>query len=785
MRLVYITLAWAAGIALANSNVSLTLTTWLLLSMGMIVVCFAIWRAPGYRIPAVVVAAFALGGLRMTIMPTTSAIAAYNAVGGLTVEGVVSAPPDVRDDYILLRMDVESVFFAGHTTPTSGLVMVRAPRLTGQQIKYGDRISATGRLITPAEYDTFSYADYLARSGVFSIMRDASIEVVSSGHGSPFFAAITDLRERSREMINHYLPQPSAGLLTGILLGDESGISPQLADDFSAAGAAHIVAISGFNMVIVSSVITRSLRLARVRPRPSALIGILVISVYTVFVGANAAVVRAAIMASLVVIAEATRRKTYLPASLAFVALAMSAQNPTVLYDLSFQLSFVATLGLALFADPLQERFDALMMRLFPEPFAVSVSGILAEPLVVTTATLITTTPLIVLYFNRVSLVVFPVNLLAVPVQTALFIVGVFAIFIAFVAPIVAQVAFWFCLALLTWTIGVVRLFAALPFAQLEVSIDPRLVFTFFLTIIGGAIMAATQPEWWSQFRVVLRRRAIVFSAGFAALITAMLVFAVNASRPDGLLHIYFLDIGHSDTVLMQTPGGAQMLVNGGRFPSRLLTAIGDRLPFNDQEIEIMVITQPDEFHFTAIPSVLARYDTGLILTNGQANLGDAYTTLQSALADREVLTVTAGYTLDMDDGVSVEVLYPGRIADIGEPMGDHTLTLRVRYGDISFLLASQLNQTGQNALIDAGAWPLATVMQLPAQGTLRSLSERFLEAVQPSVIVLQSDPANLRGDPDPDVLSMLGDVPLFRTDQGGTVHFWTDGSALWAVQER
>lgn len=804
MRLVYIALAWAAGIGIANSGIPITLTTWLLLAAGMIPVCFAVWRAPGYRMAAVMTAAFAFGGLRMAIMPQTSALAAYNNLGGLTIEGLVTAAPDIRDDFILLRVSAESVFFASRTTATEGLVMVRAPRLSGETVRYGDRISATGRLITPAEYDTFSYADYLARSGVFSIMRDASIEVLSSGHGSAIFTAISDLRARCRDLINQYLPEPSAGLLNGILLGDESQISPGLAEDFSAAGAAHIVAISGFNMVIVSGVMTRTLSLARVRPRPAMLIGLLVIGVYTVFVGANAAVVRAAIMAGLLVVAEALKRKTYLPASLAFVALMMSILNPTVLYDLSFQLSFVATLGLALFADPLQQRFSALMLRLFPEPFAVTVSGFLGEPLIVTTAALITTTPLIILYFNRFSLAVLPVNLLVVPVQTALFLVGIFAVVTAFFAPIIAQVAFWFCLALLSWTIGVVRMFASLPFAQMEVSVDSRLVFVFFVCLMGGAMMVATQPGWWSRFSLVLRRRAVLAGVFIATLITASLVLAVSASRPDGLLHVFFLDVGHSDAVLIQTPGGAHMLVNGGRFPSRLLTAIGDRLPFNDQEIEVVAITQPDEFHFTALPSVLSRYETGLVLINGwekshspanksgnslssvgQPNLGEAFARLQVALADRMVIPVSAGYSLTIDDGIYIEILHPQTPPQLGEAYDDKAMVLRVTYNQISFLITGGISTEGQMQLLESGYYPLATILQLPQNATTRSLATAFLNAVQPSTVVVAIDPANLRGDPDVDVLAMLDDTPLFRTDQGGTVHLWTDGKDLWAVSER
>ena len=83
------------------------------------------------------------------------------------------------------------------------------------------------------------------------------------------------------------------------------------------------------------------------------------------------------------------------------------------------------------------------------------------------------------------------------------------------------------------------------------------------------------------------------------------------------------------------------------------------------------------------------------------------------------------------------------------------------------------------------GQWPLATVMQLPNHAGIRSLNQQFLEAVQPRAIVVQIDPTNRLGDPDADTLSLLGDLPVFRTDQSGTLHFWTNGQQLWHVGDR
>ena len=127
-----------------------------------------------------------LGGLRMATTPISSGIAAYNGLGGMTIEGVVVGEPDRRDDRVQLRLAAETVTRAGATTPTDGLVLVNAPPLT--DARYGDRIAATGLLFEPGEGDRFSYADYLARSGVYSLMQETSVEVKERAAGNDLFS---------------------------------------------------------------------------------------------------------------------------------------------------------------------------------------------------------------------------------------------------------------------------------------------------------------------------------------------------------------------------------------------------------------------------------------------------------------------------------------------------------------------------------------------------------------------------------------------------------------------
>jgi competence protein ComEC len=763
MRLVYLALGWAAGIILAaNSFLRLPLL-WLALA---ILAGLLTWRFRRIEIAAVLL--FALGGLRMATTPTTSALVAYNDLGGMTIEGVIVGEPDRRDDRVLLRVAAETVTRAGTTTPTDGLVLVSAPPAT--DARYGDRIAATGLLLTPGESDRFSYADYLARGSVYSLMEDTAVVVTERATGDDLISRLIDLKARAAAAINAALPEPQAGLLVGMLLGNQRGIAPEVSDAFAQTGAAHVVAISGFNMAVLSGVVIGGLRRLRVPPVPAALISIGVIGAYTLLVGANPAVVRAALLSGLLVVGRALRRETFLPASLAFAALLLSALNPLILWDVSFQLSFFATLGLALFAVPFERGFDALLARL-PSLPRRTLDVLLTEPLIVSLAALVFTLPLTMLYFGQFSPAVLLINGLILPVQPALLLLGGAAVLTSALAPPVAQALFWLDLLPLSWTIDVVRLFARLPAS--EVYLSPNLIAAFFLVTLGVAMLKAAQPRWSLNLTGWLSRRVVVGAALASGIGLILLIGALLVSRPDGLLHVWMLDMGGSNAVLIATPRGAHFLIDGGRFPSRLLTALGDHLPFNDRSLDVLFLTQPDEAQFGALPAVLDRYDTGIVLTTGQPNLGTEYADLMAKLSATTVVNLRAGYTLETDEGIRIEALHPPEQPTLGDSLDASALVLRLTYGDASFLFTSDLSVEGQQALLATGLDLRSLVLQVPHE-----LDADFLKAVQPRFAVTQVE------TPDEDDMMALDTVMLFRTSHDGTMHLSSDGHQLWVGRD-
>ncbi len=387
MILAYLGSAWLLGIYLASVLQVPTELIWLAAALPAAVIILW-WRERPIRLASACLLALLLGALRFNATAPLQDfdedhIAHYNDQGWVQIEGVVSGEPDVRDTYTNLRVAVSKIEMEGQEHKVTGVVLVRAPRYP--QYDYGDRLDIEGLLETPPKLEDFSYREYLARQGIYSVLWRPQITLVERGRGSPLRSALLAFKRRAQNVIALILHEPQAALLTGILLGIETGIPANLMEAFSATGTTHIIAISGFNISIISGLFSKlSTRLfGKRRAMPVAIAGIII---YTILVGASAAVVRAAIMGCLYVIATHYGRQTEALTSLIAAATLMTLLNPQTLWDLGFQLSFAATLGLILYTPSLQRWFERLLAKALSPGTARQAVEVLNEALVVTVA---------------------------------------------------------------------------------------------------------------------------------------------------------------------------------------------------------------------------------------------------------------------------------------------------------------------------------------------------------------------------------------------------------------
>ncbi len=775
MRLVWLGLAWLSGIVIGNTH-GPTASGWLLLAAGALVAVFLFRRYETHRWVFILIVVASLAAARMrAAQPVFDSghLASYNdAPQAVSLTGVVAAWPDVRDSYVGLRIEAERLRASrgGSELPVHGKVLVWAPRFGDW--RYGDRVRVDGFLETPPVLEEFSYRDYLARQGVYSLIRRPKIRRLEAGAGSPALSLIFRLRRAALDTLHGLFPDPEASLLAGILLGVESGIPADVRGAFQATGTAHIIAISGFNITIIAGLLTNLFGRAFGRHPGYWLAGI-GIGLYTVLVGADAAVVRAAIMGGLVLVARRLGRQVDGLASLAAAAIGMTALNPFVLWDVGFQLSFAATLGLLLYAEPLQAAFVRWAKRWLADETAERLAGPAGECFLFTFAAQLTTTPLMAYHFGQLSPVSLAANACILPVQPAVMLLGGAAALLGLIWLPLGQLAAWAAWPSVAFTIRTVSFFARWPAASVQLgNTGPALIALFFGLLFGGT--AAVKAGALTRFR--LPKLPVPASAGLAFLgIACAVVWRAVGDLPDGRLHVTVLDVGAGDAVLIQTPTGRFALIDGGSSPVSLSEQLGARLPLLERELDFVVLSGGgyDQMGGLAGAAGRARIDTLLVLGDPG---GSVYQELVGAVkgAGGRVAHGEPGQSLDLGAGAVLTVLAAGEGGGV----------LEIRYGAADLLLAAGADPVLIAELTAARRPGPVQVVLLAGGGREAVNPEAWLDLLNPWLAVISCEAGGGGGQPSASVLEHLEESRLLRTDRDGWIEVVADGAEMWVSAE-
>jgi competence protein ComEC len=780
--LVYLSVAWMVGIFLA-AHVDLPLRLWGLACLLPLSGAW-LWRCrSGLLLASLCILSLLLGAARYTAaIPHLGEhdVAAYNDQGLVTLVGVVAGEPDVRDTYANLRLRAETLTpEAGLPRAVRGIVLVRVSRYPERF--YGDRLQVRGQLDTPPVLESFSYRDYLARQGIYSLVRWARVETLERGQGSRLIAGLLVFKRRAQQVIAAVLPEPCAALLTGILLGEEGGLPRDLSAAFDTTGTSHIIAISGFNIAIVSGVIS-SMSVRLIGRRYAAWFATAAIAGYTAFVGGSAAVVRAALMGCIAAWGQHLGRQNSVPNALFGSALFMTAWNPHTLWDLGFLLSFAATLGLVTLAEPFGRAFERLLARLLPARWVEGAAKLLNESLILTTCAQLTTIPIIVYNFGTLSLVTLLSNVLILPPQPQVMLWGALATAAGLAWLPLGRILGWIAWLFLAYTIWVVEWTAKVPYAAVELGrISPAWVWAWYAALGGGVWWLSLREERRSAiWRSVVDRLPVKMLAGGLGVVGVLTWLAV-VSLPDGKLHVTFFDGGEGQATLVETPSGRQVLVDGGSSSNQMLAHLGRRMPFWDRSLDAVVLTGSEDERLLGLIPVLERYRVDHVLAPDlETCVSSTCARWRELLRENEVAPQPpmAGVQVDLGDGVRVTVLHPDgeALADAGT--ADRGAALRIDYRNACFLLASSTNKEARAAMLARGENTRCDVLQVGRQDAQEALTPAFLEAVYPALTIISCGEDQQARAVDQQTLDQLGHYgETLCADRYGAIEVTSDGT--------
>ncbi len=421
---------------------------------------------------------FVIGGVRYEIkdyLPKDKNL--ENTLGNkIVLEGVISDEPVMKEQQTIIVVDLKNILVSNLIIPTYGKVIVSAS--LDENLKYGDLVKINGKLKTPENFvsttsNQFDYVDYLLKDDIQYKVDFADISIESENQGNFVKSFLFKIKNSFTKNLDKSISEPESSLMSGILIGGKNALDKETSNTFRIAGLSHVVALSGYNITIVADSI---MKILSGLPRMIGLLGgIFGIIIFVILSGGSSTAIRAAIMSIIVILSKITYRKYNIGRALIIAGLLMLFVNPKILvFDISFQLSFLATIAIV-YLSPIANK----KLKFITEKFK------LRDTLASTLSAQFFVLPLIIYKMGLISFVGLPTNILILPFIPITMLFGFLTGIIGFVSSLLASPFALVSYLLTHYIIFVAKLFSGLPFSSVTILSFPFILMIVFYVLIG------------------------------------------------------------------------------------------------------------------------------------------------------------------------------------------------------------------------------------------------------------------------------------------------------------
>ena len=791
--------------------------------------------------------------------------------------GLVQGQPEPAPNSFYLTLRAERIRFKGRELDASGTVLLLAH--VGEQrvreefdaldLRHGGRVRV---VMTLDREDNFRnpgvlpLTEYLERKGYDATGVVKSPLLIERMDDAVIFlplAWIYDWRERLQHEFDARFSKETAGVLEAALLGNRYNISRGAAEGFRAGGTFHVLVISGLQIAFIGGLVfflTRSLTAHKLL---QFFIAATFLWAYTIAVGADASVARAALMFTLVVFAPVVWRRSNSLNVIGASGLALLIWQPESLFDPSFQLTFLSVLAIVSFAVPVMQSMQRvgswrptretphppscgrwfrvlsealfwsernwraeiaasnISYRLFKTPSAAKLERWHAQKLfrfafaavVVSASVQIGLLPLMVIYFHRLSIASLALNIFVGVLMAAL-------AFAALAALLISHLSLWLAspLIILAEKINWMMIHLVDPFTNLRVA-SIRLphyagwsagIYVLYYLLLGFIVFVVAR---WNPLRPVwiVKRGNKLFPRGrirwatvaFASVFAVVVLHPHSAVRPDGKLHVDFLDVGQGDAALLTMPDGTTLLVDGGGRPNINRAGLDEgEEPFERDtrtigegvvsqylwsrgldRVDYILATHADADHIDGLDDVARNFKVRGAMVARIPSDDEEYARFAATMRQAGVaVEMIGGGDVLRFGNVAAQVLWPPPSRDESAPSRNNdSIMLLVHYGDKSLLLTGDIERQGEAAVLGEGINLHCDVVKVAHHGSKTSSTAAFVSATRPSLAIISVGRTSMFGHPNQDVVERwrASGAEVMTTGQRGTISVVTDGHVL------
>lgn len=744
-------------------------------------------------------------------LPYPASLAPFFSRPGTVFAARIQAPPDFYPDKTRLQLALEYAEVDGRKIPVEGGVRLSVGE-SSRQWTIGSRLLAPLTLKRFHNFGTpgaFDFEWFMGAQGLYArayIKTDGELTPLEAAASGGFFQRLSDAAaaavDRRRQMLRQWLHQvldpPAAALAEALFLGYRHGIEPRFRDALNRAGVTHLLAISGLHLGLVAValfwlgqtaagwLLPRLLRRLSDRP-PAWAVALAGALLYALLSGLALPTWRAALMLIFLAAATLSYRRPDPISFLAAAALLMLALDPTALWQVSFQLSFASFVGILLVYprfQPLFERFQPLLgrwpLRLI-EPMVSAFFLSLAVSLVIL--------PIVAYHFHGVSVAGLLANAVLVPLVGLLVLpLGLFGLALAPALPWIAEPMLRVDGRLLDLVRALVDWFGDWSWSYLWIGLLPLWALIGCYGLL--ALVLARGPEH--------RRRRLLLAALVALALATGALAPARGRLASGSLEVDVIDIGQGSSTLLILPQGRTVLVDGGGTWDHAYDMGRQVLaPFlwsrGIRRLDLVVLSHDHPDHGNGLRFILAQFTVGEYWETGYTERSDG-TTVTAKIAARRRIPVRRLADLPREielDGCTLRVLHPeSRQREGAAPPGDlnnTSLVLAVRFKNTQVLVPGDIDQSVEKRLAEGGSVSgegLETLLIAAHHGSKRSSGAAWLNRLEPRTVLISCGFENGFGFPAEAALERFaaGQIPVYRTDQSGTLYAISDGTR-WRVR--
>ena len=724
----------------------------------------------------------------------------------ISFSGTTTYQPERGEAWDACYADGELQLLSDPTQQVSAKFLIRFQKLV--PLRYGRHITLTGVLRQPQGRRNpggFDYSAYLARQDVVGIIDAKGLLQIGEQGGFPPLRWIEALRIRTERVIDSIYteseaiaPSLHAQLLKGILLGKRSDLPTETLDIFRNSGTFHVLAVSGLHVGLVAMFCYFGFSRLRFPQKVVCLLTIAAVLIYACLIGFRPSVFRASLMAILFLFATLIDRDADLFNLLGFAALVLLLLNPLQVWDVGFQLSFVAVASIVYFVPKMEKPLRRLWENADDSPSQDSISVLtrfrnatvkwLILSYLVTLAAQIGTTPLIAYHFFRAYPLGFIVGPFAVGLVSLIVAVGMASICVGFIWLPLAKL-----LALLNHAIISIFLWLIGIFGQTWgiVKLTPP---TFGLFVLYIAFFFGI-----THWRYVYRHWRVASLIGLS--IVAIWIWDAAFHEKGRLLEVVTLDVGQGDAAFVRFPDNRTLLIDGGiqrtyyddKKQRQVDYDVGKRViePYLDfrgiRRLDMVVLTHPDLDHGGGLGHILRNFEVGRVLGISDMPLNSQTHQQLHAIVRANDIPYAFPYagTIELTPTATLNLLHPIDAAStnlLDQDKNDDSLVMKLTYREVDILFTGDIGKKAEARLIASGQDLRSEILKVPHHGSSTSSSVQFIEAVQPRYAIFSLGQSSQYQFPHSDVVARYqarGCVQL-RTDKAAAITLRTDGKRCW-----